>query len=153
MNSALLTLVISSVFAAIGWLFKTERDKRTEVEKQLSQKKYDVYQGVIQLFIDIVNGARTGVQLDPLEAQARTIELMKVLIIYASDPVLKKFTNLRLKATPETPYVNLKLYYEVLLEIRKDMGHSRTTAREDNMIGIFISDYPAIRDEILRARI
>src|SRR5450759_3429905 len=99
LDTAIWTLIISSAFAAIGWLFKTERDKRSEVEKQLSQKKYDVYQGVIQLFIDIINGLRMNTPITAEESQSRMIDLMKDMIIYGSDRVLLKFSHLRLKAS------------------------------------------------------
>ena len=153
MNTAIWTLIISSIFAAVGWLFKTERDKRSEVEKQLSKKKYDVYQGVIQLFIDIINGLRLGKPMTAEESQSRMIDLMKDMIIYASDPVLIKFSHLRLRASVTTPILNLKLYYELMLEIRKDMGHPNSIAREDEMMGIFISDYAAMKNELINTRV
>lgn len=151
-DTAIWTLIISTLFAAIGWMFKTERDKRTRVETQLSQKKYDVYQGVIQLFIDL---ARRSVSPNPMtqpEIQDRMIDLIKDMMIYGSDRVLVKFSHLRLKANPATPMLNLKLYYEVMLEIRKDMGHPHTIAGLDEMMGVFFSDYYAIKADILAAR-
>ena len=153
MNTAIWTLIISSIFAAVGWLFKTERDKRSEVEKQLSKKKYDVYQGVIQLFIDIINGLRLDKPMTAEESQSRMIDLMKDMIIYGSDPVLIKFSHLRLRASVTTPILNLKLYYELMLEIRKDMGHPHTIAREDEMMGIFISDYAEMKNELINTRV
>ena len=152
LDTAIWTLIISSFFAAIGWLFKTERDKRYEVEKQLSKKKYDVYQGVIQLFIDIMNGLRNNDHMQPVETQSRMIDLMKDMIIYGSDPVLIKFSHLRLRANEKYPMYNLKLYYELMLEIRKDMGHPRTNAGLDEMMGIFLSDYWVIKNDLENAR-
>ena len=153
LDTAVWTLIISSLFAAIGWLYKTERDKRAKIENQLSRKKYDVYQGVIQLFIDIVKRAMQNQPMAPDESQDRMIDLMKDMIIYGSDPVLVKFSHLRLHASTDTPMLNLKLYYEVMLEIRKDMGHPRTYAGLDEMMGIFFSDYWAIKADILAAHV
>ena len=151
LDTAIWTLIISTFFAAIGWLFKNERDKRSEVEKQLSKKKYDVYQGVIQLFIDIMNGIIAHDQLQQVEIQSRMIDLMKDMIIYGSDPVLIKFSHLRLRANEKYPMYNLKLYYELMLEIRKDMGHPRTNAGLDEMMGIFIKDYRDVKSLIENA--
>lgn len=151
LDTAIWTLIVSSLFAAIGWLFKNERDKRTRVESQLSQKKYDVYQGVIQLFIDLVKRVASSTPMTTEESQNRMIDLMKDMIIYGSDKVLVKFSHLRLRARVETPMLNLKLYYEVMLEIRKDMGHPHTNAGLDEMMGIFFYDYWAIKEDILAA--
>ncbi len=149
MDTAIWTLIVSSILAAIGWLFKTEREKRRVVENQLSDKKYSVYQSIIELFIEILNSVRLNKPLDAEYRDAKMINIMKDLIIYGSDSVLKKFSFYKQNATPTDPIRALKLYYDVMIEIRKDMGHPKTIANEDDLLGMFIIDYPSFRQQIM----
>lgn len=36
-------VLLSTFCAALGWLYKNEREKRVFIERQLSDKKYDTY--------------------------------------------------------------------------------------------------------------
>ncbi len=152
MDTALWVAIITSALAGIGWLFKNEKEKRHDVEKQLSEKKYEVYIAAIELFAYWVNCSRLNIAPDLNETADRVISISKELIIYGSDPVLKKFSFYRQNVSPQEPIKALKLYYDVMIEIRRDMGHRKTIANEDDLLGMFISDYKELRDQIIAMR-
>ncbi len=48
-----LTIVLTAIIAGIGYVLKIEIEKRREIEKQLSEKKYGVYISIIELFFSM----------------------------------------------------------------------------------------------------
>lgn len=148
-DTAIWTVLITALLGAIGWLFRAEKEKRAAIENQLSEKKYKVYQSVIGLFIEIINSVRKNQPLDQEYLFEKMTGITKELIIYGSDPVLKRFSYYKQHASPQEPIRALKLYYDVMIAIRKDMGHPKTVANEDDLLGMFLADYNVYRDEIM----
>ena len=52
------TPILLALFAGIGWLYKHEKEKRLLIEKQLSEKKYNVYMKFIDLYFQIFENVK-----------------------------------------------------------------------------------------------
>src|SRR4051794_29985779 len=101
-------LFLSAIIAGTGWLLRTEREKRREVEKQLSDKKYAVYSDIINLFFELIKGTKVNKQWDTGEVVDRMFSIMQNLIVYGSDSVVKKFSEWKREAGTVNPTHSIK---------------------------------------------
>ena len=113
----------------LGWLFKHEREKRLQIEKQLSDKKYSVYKLFIDLYFDMFRTVQEGKSIDIKKIAPKLIEIKRDLLIYGGDKVVKTFLDWQISTF--TNDQSLKPFTEILIEMRKDMGYPRTSITSD----------------------
>lgn len=116
--------IILAVLAGVGWLYKHEKEKRLLVERQLSEKKYQVYIKFISLFFKIYEQNKVGKIMPQQEMVKSMIEIKKDLMIYGSDKVIKKF--FAWEEFSSTKKNSLRPITDVIIEMRKDMGSPKT---------------------------
>ena len=74
---AILIPVVLAIFAGLGWLYKHEKEKRLLVERQLSEKKYDVYFKFISIYFDLFKSAKKGQPLNMSKLTDKMIDIKK----------------------------------------------------------------------------
>ncbi|MFV0408381.1 MAG: hypothetical protein ACK5LJ_01375 [Paracoccus sp. (in: a-proteobacteria)] len=52
--------ILVIILAGIGWLYRQEKEKRLQIEKQLSESKYNVYIKLLTVFFDILKQVKKG---------------------------------------------------------------------------------------------
>lgn len=57
---AALSPVFLAFLGGIGWLYRHERERRIEIERQLSQEKYKAYIALIDLFFGMLKAQALG---------------------------------------------------------------------------------------------
>jgi len=87
----ILVVLLSGIVAALSYLYRHERERREEVERQLSEHKYTTYMALMNTYTDVIKAAKAGKPLRPDDLTERMQELSKDLIIYGSDDVVKAF--------------------------------------------------------------
>ena len=141
--------IILALFAGIGWLYKHEKEKRVQVETQLSEKKYLVYTKFFNLYFKIYENII--VKKNTISDQERLkvmLEIKKELLIYGSDAVVLKFFKWQQYSNDGKS--SLIPITDVLIEMRKDMVSKKTKITTTNFLRSIVLDqteYENLRKE------
>lgn len=146
-----LTIVLTAIIAGIGYVLKIEIEKRREIEKQLSEKKYGVYISIIELFFSMFetiwkNKEQGNVSEETID---KLFKIVEGLVIYGSDNVVKKFAYWKTQAAGSNGSDALVLFIDVIIEIRKDMGNQNTKMNMDDLLGMLIIDYESYKKKLI----
>lgn len=146
-----LSLAVASIpaFAAIAAAVIAARSAKTaknaelaaqyvrELENRISEKKYDVYKPMINLFKEIMNQRTLGDE----ELRDRISDFSAWVIIFGSDESVKAFHNF-MQSTYHSPppVILMKLYADFVIAARRDMGYSKTEINQKHFLGMRIND-------------
>ena len=146
--SNLLLPIILTLFAGVGWLYKHEKEKRLQVERQLSEKKYHVYTKFIDLYFKIFENIKTNKKIPEAEMLRTLLEIKKELLIYGSDSVvLKFFAWEEFSITGKNSLVPVT---DIIIEMRKDMVSPNTKVNTNNFLKSIVRDkkeYEELKNE------
>lgn len=120
----LVTPILILFLGGFGWLYKHEKQKRVEVEKQLSDKKYNVYNNLTTVFFEILKQVKKGQKTNAEKLGDRMLDIKKDILIFGSDKVVRKYFYWEKNSSSNRA---LKSFAELIIEIRKDMGNPQTT--------------------------
>jgi hypothetical protein len=125
--------VLVILLGGIGWLYKNEIEKRRQIEKQLSEKKYDVYNRLMDIFFYLLKQVKKNKDIsvnDPSMID-KMLDIKKDLIIYASDDVFKSYYNWLINCQKSTVLIT---FAQLLISIRKDMGNPYSKITSDEFL-------------------
>lgn len=120
---ASLVPILAIILTGIGWLYRHEKEKRLQIEKQLSENKYNVYIKLLTVFFDILKQVKKGQKTNADGLVDKMLNIKKELIIYGNDNVLRSFFHWEKSAETKE---NLNALANLVIEVRKDMGNSKT---------------------------
>jgi hypothetical protein len=123
----------------IAWLYKHERERRETAERQISEHKHKAYIALLEVFFDMIKASKTGKVVNDKRLLDRMIDANKELILYGSDDVVRIYQ----KWIGDTRRGNASLdqFGELIVAIRRDMGHATTKIRSEEVLRQFITDY------------
>lgn len=136
--------ILLTMFAGIGWLYKHEKEKRLQIERQLSEKKYQVYTKFIDLYFKIYENTKTNKKIAENEMLKTMIEIKKELLIYGSDSVVLKF--FAWEESTNTGKNSLVPVTDVIIEMRKDMVSPNTKINTTNFLRSIVRDKKEYED-------
>ncbi|WP_179320984.1 hypothetical protein [Winogradskyella helgolandensis] len=139
--------ILLLILGGIGWLYKHEKEKRLEVEKQLSERKYDVYIRLLTVFFDILKQVKKGQKTSSQKLIDKMIDIKKELIIFGSDGVLKSFFHWEKVADGKE---NLLALATLVIEVRKDMGNAKTEIKTIDFLKSLVqteSDFEELKEQ------
>lgn len=140
--NTIVPIILSGIIAYISWLYRSEKEKRITIQGQLSDKKYNVYIKIIELFYGTFENTLKNKKHNPQEIEKKMIEIVKEITIYGSDDVMKKFSYWKANTgDSQHPTVALKNYLSIIIALRKDMGHPNTKVNYDDILGMIVADY------------
>ena len=126
--------------AALGWLYRHERERRVAVEQQVSERKYKAYLLLIDVFFEATRKQRPGGSgLHPEQLEQTMADVHKELMLYASDEVLKLFQVWTLESRRGT--IDMMRLGEFIVAIRRDMGNPKTKIQAEDVLRQIIRDY------------
>lgn len=137
--------ILGGVIAGIGFLLRSQIEHTREIERQLSEKKYNVYMTIMNKF----EGLLHGTEEDRKNNTNQLITVSRELLFYGSDAVINSYLEYLRLATSGEVYSdgsverkNLNNQYEkvigdVLLAIRHDMGNKNTRIKGDDLFWVF----------------
>ena len=127
-----------AIVAGLGWLYKHEKEKRLLVERQLSDKKYDVYFKFISIYFDLFKSVKKGQPLNMNKLTDKMIDIKKELTIYGSDEVIRKFFHW--EETSSNNENSLIPITDIIIEMRKDMGNPKTKITTSDFLKSLVRD-------------
>lgn len=144
MFTAITTIILTALIGGIGWILRNEIEKRREVEKQLSEKKYSVYIKIMNLFFDVIKNTKESKKISDEKIANEMFVIVKELIVFGSDSVNLKFIEWRESANKGNPNLVVFLFADLIVEIRKDMGSPATKLSNSDVLKMFINDYETL---------
>jgi len=142
---AALTPVLVLLLGGVGWLYRHERERRAAVERQLSEDKYNAYIELIDIFFDAFKHAKKGKSFDAQSSMERMIDANKELVMYGSDEVVKTYFDWLASARSGT--IDMELFGDVVIAIRRDMGNSKTELTSHDFLRMLLSDFDRALEE------
>jgi hypothetical protein len=137
--------ILILLLGGAGWLIRHERERREAIESELSEKKYAAYTTLINIFFDVLKASKAG-QRPSSDLGTRMMDANKDLLIFGSDEVFLTYQAWT-RSLPEGQKVMLHKFAEVIIAIRRDMGHAKTTLTTDDVLRSFIIDFDEQRQK------
>lgn len=135
----ILLLGLGFVVTILTLRIQTQKDKIKSIENQLSDMKYKMYHEVFALLYDAFKRQKELIDEKQFNIIERALDLKKDMVIYAPDEVLKKFFEW-LEYISENPgdIKHFAIYLDLMIEIRKDMGHKNTKTTQEELLMSFL---------------
>lgn len=137
--------------AGLGALYKIERDKRHQIELKLNENKAKIYAGFVEDYSALFfkTGGKEHTDGDYMRIVERVQNFARNSMMYASDEVVEKFSYFyKLQNAPIEEdlttadiYKRLDSFSDVVIAIRKELGHTRTRLTYDTIGSLLITDY------------
>jgi hypothetical protein len=115
----------TTVFVSVvSLIYSKYLEQKASVEQDLRVKKGPMYEKVIESIHAVIMSSKTGKTIPETELIKMFTEMTQELTIWGSDDVVRQFGNFRsLSVSPKGPMDILFTYENLLLAIRKDLGH------------------------------
>jgi flagellar motor component MotA len=134
-------VLCTAVFTWIGHAVVSVLQRRTEKDKALEAEKRVAYKQLLQVLFGVLKTVKQGgTEAVEQEIGDKFFELARDMTVYASDEVLRLFIRFKNQQQPENPIQVLKLFGELIIAIRKDLGHDQTTVSVKEVLSSFITD-------------
>ena len=136
-------ILVTAVLTWIGHAVLTHQQRRLEIAKALEAKKRELYQTVMGTFFDMMKNSKTG-KVEPEKMVPVMFDIARDMSVYASDEVLRKY--LEMKSFQDGPAVAeplgiLMWFGELIIAMRKDLGHSTTLVKPADVLRLVVTDF------------
>ncbi len=139
------------IVSLISVLVSNHLERRATISAHLREKKIPTYEKIINFIFSITFADKLGKdRLTEKEVIQFMAEITQELVIWGSDDMLEAFYNFRKKSIEnsqekqENSYEILFMVEDLLLAIRKDLGHANKKISRGKILGLFINDLPNI---------
>ncbi len=144
---ALITVCGTVIVSLISVLVAKHYEHKAEIRREQHSKKVEIYENFIGVWFDVLFAEKLDKnQLSEKEMFAKLAPIIRQLIPWGSDDVIKSFVKFRDSASQseDNPSAGLCLFdnfEKVLLNIRKDLGHPNKGLKRGDITRIFINNY------------
>lgn len=149
-SAALITGLIAIIATSLTITIPKHIEKRMEIEEHLREKKSQTYKELVEFFFKILMGSKTNESLTEKELIKFMSRFTENLILWGSEEVILSYKAYRMhfisrKQEETLTHESINLMENLLLAIRKDMGHKNKGLQQGDILSLFINDV----DEIL----
>ncbi|MFB6773313.1 hypothetical protein [Streptomyces sp. NPDC056337] len=135
--ASIIAAVIAARSARVAKKSEIEAQRVRELEERISEKKYDTYKPMIDLFKDALD--RQAV--DENTHRERISAFATWVAIFGSDEAIKAFHNFMQATYHSAPApILMRLYADFVLAARRDMGYPDTVVTRKEILGSRITD-------------
>lgn len=132
----IITGLLSLAVPFLLYYIKTQNDELKTIKEKLSDKKYEAYTSVFNVFFDTFKKSLNPKGVDR-KLVNQLMDTQKELMIYANDEVLQKYIEWK-KSTGLTSIGHMIPLLEIFPLIRKDMGHENTVLSPKDILSILM---------------
>jgi len=136
------TVLVSTGSVVVG----KHLEKRALVSKEHRDKKIPVYEGLISFLYRMVFGSKLGNTPTEDEVVKFLAEFTDKITVWGSDDVLKAFVTFRRQSVKNAeessvdPMALMFLYEDLLLAVRRDLGHKNRGLKQGDVLALIIND-------------
>jgi hypothetical protein len=136
--------ILVSLFSV---LVSKHLERKAEILAHLREKKIPTYEKIINFIFSLTFAEKVG-KKQPSEKEMIKFmaEITQELVIWGSDEMLEAFYKFRMmsienaEGKSENPYDVLFMVEDLLLAIRKDLGHKNKNISRGKILGLFVND-------------
>ena len=122
-------------------LDKLQVQRINELESRISERKYETYKPLVEMLGDVLATGPSKKGFDEDEIQKRLHEFFVWVSIYGSDEAVIAYHKLTQAAYNNVPSeISGRLYAEVILAARRDIGRSDTEIGPADIVGMKVND-------------
>lgn len=138
--SEVLVTILILISSGLGFIVREQREKIKRIKNQLSDKKYNLYYNIYSMFFDIIIDQKSNKKNNENATATKVINIKKDLLIYAPDEIVSKYNEWnRFLSNHEGDIRHAKIFLELFILIRKDMGHPKTKITEDDILKLIMT--------------
>jgi len=136
--AAAATVIVSVITLVISKIL----EGRASITQELRAKKTPIYENIISTLYRVQFAEKLGEEpLSEKELIKFFADITEKLTIWGSDGVIRAFSDFRLATTRGADGLDILLIYEnLLLEIRKDLGHKNTNLKKGMILSLTVND-------------
>lgn len=144
-SAALVTGVFVIVGTTLSITIPNHIQKKKGIEEQHRELKVPMYQEFLEFLFRVFMGAKMGKQLSQKDTVQMMSKFTQDLILWGSKDVITRYREYRehflhREVGQSVTKEEMKLLENLLLEIRKDMGHKNKEIKEGDILSLFIND-------------
>ncbi len=143
--------LITIIGIIIGWYLKDKSEKLRIQKENLTEKKRENYLKILNPLIRVLVGVKNKGESDKAIKDLRSFDYNKIafeLMLFGSDSVVSAYNDyfqyIYQNVDGLNPKITFSLLGKILLEIRKDLGNSKTKLKELDMLRFMIKDIDKI---------
>jgi hypothetical protein len=150
---------LTVILTVFGTLLTIGNNIQTQIRNEQREYKVKIYEDITHFFFEIIFATKLG-KTPKTEEEITTflIDITPKLVMWGSDNVLKSFKDFRSCAGKNASdsyasSINAILIFEqMLLHIRKDLGHSNQNLKTCSILGIFVNDIDEFIETAIQER-
>ncbi len=138
---------LTVILTVFGTLLTIGNNIQNQIRNEQREYKVKIYEHITHFFFEIIFATKLDkTPKTEAEITAFLIELTPKLVMWGSDDVVKSFKEFRSCAskTGSGIYISsieaMLIFEQMLLHIRKDLGHSNRNLKACSILGIFVND-------------
>lgn len=139
-----ITILIALLSTLLGTLITFASNLQIQIRNEQKPKKIEVYDKVIKFFFDSILASKLGREPKTEQELVQGFsDMTPDLILWASDDVLNlyiKFRQLANNNMQDSSSNPILLFGQMLLAMRKDLGHQNNKLNELLILGTFVND-------------
>lgn len=118
-----------------------QAERTFELEKRLAASRAEVYQPMVELLRTVFDSIGSGADVEPSQTREIVSKFTAWLQVYGSDNAVRSFHKfMQASYHNAPPAVLLRLYSEVVMAIRRDLGEPNTEVTLVDLLGMRITD-------------
>lgn len=129
--------VLVSVFSV---LTSKSLEQKAIIAQQIREKKIPVYEELIQFVFNIIRATKENKSLSEEETTEFMFTFTERIVIWGSDEVVDAFYRFRNSNNVDGGQGAILCIEDMLLAIRKDLGHRNKSLSRGKILGLFIND-------------
>jgi len=139
---AIVSAVLSGLFAISARRSDQEAEKLRDLEQRNAERKYSTYEPMLELLREVLGpGAKPGGAKADAKFVERVSKFSQWILVWGSDDAVRTFHRFMQAAYGDAPPpVSFRMYGELVLAARRDMGYSKTDITLEHVIGQRITD-------------
>ncbi|MFS0518891.1 hypothetical protein ACEYW6_29935 [Nostoc sp. UIC 10607] len=135
---------VTILIALLGTLITFASNFQIQIRNEQKPKKIEIYDKVIKFFFDSILASKLGREPKTEQELVQGFsDMTPDLILWASDDVLNlyiKFRQVTNNSMQDSPNNPILLFGQMLLAMRKDLGHQNNHINEHSILGTFVND-------------
>lgn len=138
---------LTVILAVFGSALTVGSNFQTQIRNEQRDYKVKIYEDITHFFFEIIFASKLGKTSKTEEEITKfLIDITPKLVMWGSDDVVRSFKEFRSCASKsgEDSYASsieaMLIFEQMLLHIRKDLGHSNRNLKTCSILGIFVND-------------
>ena len=138
---AIVTAGVAGLISVVSLAISKAYETRTVINQDLRAKKIPVYEGIIRMVFQMMFAEKLGQQ--PLSSEDIVkgfVETTEKLTIWGSDDLILAFDKFKNGFSPSDPTSAIFGFEDLVLAIRRDLGHSGRKLGRGAILRLFVTD-------------